>query len=162
MLVKISLASLKQTHGYEYAVRFVLGGAATVLAGLVGAAFGPAVGGLFLALPAIFCASATLIERHQRHEKHKAGLSGRRRGQQAAALEAAGTGLGSVGLMAFAAVFYLIVQQNVFAAFAGALAAWALVSVAMWWLRRRLRITRARGGRLNLPPRSSGRRSLLL
>ena len=142
MLIKISPASLRQSRGYEYAVRFTLGGAATVFTGLIGAKFGPAVSGLFLALPTVFCASATLIERHQRHEKHKAGLSGRRRGQEAAALEAAGAGLGSLGLIAFAAVFYLIVERNIVAAFAGAVAIWALVSVAVWWLRRRLRTTR--------------------
>jgi hypothetical protein len=32
-------------------------------AGLVADIFGPATGGLFLAFPAIFCASVTLIER---------------------------------------------------------------------------------------------------
>ena len=30
MLVKLSSSSLKQTHWYEYGVRFVLGGLATV------------------------------------------------------------------------------------------------------------------------------------
>lgn len=105
MLVKLSASALKQTRWYEYGVRFLLGGSATVLAGAVSSRFGVAVGGLFLALPAIFCASATLIESHERRAKEKAGLSGRRRGQQAAALDAAGAGLGSIGLAAFAAVF---------------------------------------------------------
>jgi hypothetical protein len=34
----------------------------------------PVVGGLFLAFPAIFPASATLIEKHVRERKEKAGL----------------------------------------------------------------------------------------
>ncbi len=56
----------------------------------------------FLAMPAIFCASATLIERHETRRKREAGLRGTRRGREAAALEAAGAGLGSIGMLAFA------------------------------------------------------------
>lgn len=139
MPVKLSPAALKQTHWYEYVVRFLLGGAATVLAGIVGKAFGVSAGGLFLALPAIFCASATLIERHERQRKEKAGLSGNRRGQKAAALDAAGAGLGSLGLVAFAIVFYATVGASILGAFVTAVAAWAAVSVSAWWLRRKLR-----------------------
>ncbi|QAU48454.1 hypothetical protein [Bradyrhizobium guangzhouense] len=141
MLVKMSSASLKQTRWYEYGIRFLLGGLATVFAGLVSARFGVAIGGLFLALPAIFCASATLIESHERRAKGKAGLGGRRRGQQAAALDAAGAGLGSIGLAAFAATFHALVTASVIGAFAAAILVWAAVSVAAWWLRRKLRIT---------------------
>jgi hypothetical protein len=144
MLVKLSSSALKQTHWYEYGIRFVLGGLATVLAGLVGARFGVSVGGLFLALPAIFCASATLIESHERHTKEKAGLSGRRRGQQAAAVDAAGAALGSIGLVVFAAVFYVTIPVSAIGAFVAALAAWAIVSVSAWWLRRKLRIVSRR------------------
>ena len=42
----------------------VLGGVMTVVAGLIAARFGPVIGGLFLAFPAIFPATATLIEKH--------------------------------------------------------------------------------------------------
>ncbi|MBB4371850.1 Kef-type K+ transport system membrane component KefB [Bradyrhizobium sp. cir1] len=139
MLVKLSPSALKQTRGYEYAIRFVLGGAATVLAGIMGASFGTSIGGLFLALPAIFCASATLIESHERRAKEKAGLDGRRRGQEAAALDAAGAALGSIGLAAFAAVFYVTVPVSSVAAFIGAVFAWAVVSVSAWWMRRKFR-----------------------
>lgn len=141
MLVRLSSSVLRQTRWYEYGVRFLLGGLATVFAGVVSARFGVAIGGLFLALPAIFCASATLIESHERRTKEKAGLSGRRRGQQAAALDAAGAGLGSLGLAAFAATFYALVAASVIGAFAAAILAWAAVSVSAWWLRRKLRIT---------------------
>lgn len=140
--VKLSLSSLKDTRWHEYVVRFVLGGAATVLTGVIADSFGTSVGGLFLALPAIFCASATLIEGHERRAKERAGLKGDGRGQQAAALDAAGAGLGSIGLMAFAAVFFLIARESVPLAFFAALAAWTLVSVAAWWIRRDLRILR--------------------
>jgi len=139
MLVKMSSSALKRTQWYEYGVRFVLGGLATVLAGALGALFGASVGGLVLALPAIFCASATLIESHERRSKEKAGLSGRRRGQQAAALDAAGAGLGSIGLVAFAFAFSLTAEASIIGAFGLAIVAWAVVSVLAWWLRRKLR-----------------------
>ncbi|MCK1390602.1 hypothetical protein [Bradyrhizobium sp. 1] len=139
MLVKLSSSALKQTRWYEYGVRFLLGGLATVFTGIVGARFGVSVGGLFLALPAIFCASATLIESHERRRKEKAGLSGRRRGQQAAALDAAGAGLGSIGLAAFAATFYALSSTHTVGALAAAILVWTAVSVSAWWLRRKLR-----------------------
>jgi Protein of unknown function (DUF3147) len=96
MIVRAKVSALKQGHWYEYLVRFGLGGLATVVAGLVAGTWGPAAGGLFLAFPAIFCASATLIEKHERERKEKKSLQGKERGQDAAALDAAGAGLGSV------------------------------------------------------------------
>jgi len=68
-------------------------------------------------------------------------ILGRRRGQQAAALDAAGAGLGSFGLAAFAATFYALVATSVMGAFTAAILIWAVVSVSAWWLRRKLRIT---------------------
>jgi len=141
MLIKLSTSALKQTRWYEYGIRFLLGGIATVLTGIVSSRFGVSVGGLFLALPAIFCASATLIESHERRAKKKAGLNGDRRGQQAAALDAAGAGLGSIGLAAFALVFYVVISMSTIGAFAAAILSWAAVSVSAWWLRRKLRVT---------------------
>jgi hypothetical protein len=66
MMVRVKLSAFKQSHWYEHVVRFALGGLATVVAGLVADIWGPESGGLFLAFPAIFCASATLIEKHER------------------------------------------------------------------------------------------------
>lgn len=143
MLVRLSASSLKEGRWYEHLVRFGLGGAATVFAGLIASAFGPSVGGLFLALPAIFCASATLIEQHEIRRKREAGLSGIRRGQQAAALDAAGAALGSLGLLAFAISFGAIVRESAVGAFVAASLAWLAVSVLAWLLRRKLRLTRA-------------------
>lgn len=157
MLIKLSSSGLKRTRWYEYGVRFVLGGLATVVAGIASARFGVSVGGLFLALPAIFCASATLIESHERRAKEKAGLSGRRRGQQAAALDAAGAGLGSIGLAAFAASFYVVVSTSAIGAFAAAILAWAAVSVSAWWLRRKLRITSHAAQTQRMGPSARGR-----
>jgi hypothetical protein len=66
MAVKLKLSALAEGHWYEYAVRFVLGGAVTMLAGWIATEWGPVIGGLFLAFPAIFPASATLVEKHER------------------------------------------------------------------------------------------------
>ncbi|MBK3663703.1 hypothetical protein JJE66_21070 [Bradyrhizobium diazoefficiens] len=136
MLVKLTSSALEKTRWYEYGVRFLLGGLATVFAGIIGQYFGAAVGGLFLALPAIFCASATLIESHERRAKANAGLAGARRGQQAAALDAAGAGLGSIGLAGFAVTFWATAGTNVVGAFAAAILAWMAVSVSAWWVRQ--------------------------
>jgi hypothetical protein len=118
--IRFSASSLKEGRWYEYLIRFALGGAATVFTGLISSRFGPSVGGLFLALPAIFCASATLIEKHEIRRKREAGIAGKRRGQEAAALDAAGAALGALGLLAFAIVFSLIVEGSLSAAFVGA------------------------------------------
>jgi hypothetical protein len=145
--IRISPSALREGRWYEYVVRFALGGAATVFTGLISSRYGAALGGLFLALPAIFCASATLIESHEIRRKREAGLDGSRRGQEAAALDAAGAGLGAFGMLAFGAVFWLLVERSVAEAFAGASLAWLTVSVACWWVRRKLRVVRtARGG----------------
>jgi hypothetical protein len=90
----------------------VLGGAMTLVAGLIAARFGPVIGGLFLAFPAIFPASATLIEKHVRERKEKAGLPGGWRGKEAAALDAVGAALGSFGLAAFGLLIWLMIMQS--------------------------------------------------
>ncbi|MBV8925453.1 MAG: DUF3147 family protein, partial [Bradyrhizobium sp.] len=137
----------KDGKWYEYLVRFVLGGAATAFTGMISSRFGASVGGLFLALPAIFCASATLIEGHEERRKREAGVHGRRRGQQAAALDAAGAALGSIGMLGFALTFAGLAERYPAAAFAAALVAWCLISVAAWRIWRHLPASpRARKG----------------
>jgi Protein of unknown function (DUF3147) len=83
--IRVSPSSLREGRWYEYVIRFALGGTATVFTGLVSSRYGASVGGLFLALPAMFWASATLIEKHEIRRKREAGLSGERRGRGAAA-----------------------------------------------------------------------------
>jgi hypothetical protein len=96
----------------------------------------------FLALPAIFCASATLIEKHEIRRKREAGFVGERRGQGAAALDAAGAALGALGMLGFAIVFSLMVESSILIAFIGASLAWLVVSVAAWCVRRKMRSVR--------------------
>ena len=140
--IRFSPSSLREGRWYEYLIRFALGGAATAFTGLISSRCGASVGGLFLALPAIFCASATLIEKHEIRRKREAGLSGERRGQEAAALDAAGAALGALGLLAFAVVFSLLVKSSVAGAFITASLGWLIVSVAAWSVRRKWRSVR--------------------
>ena len=137
MIIGIKPNALRETRWYEYAIRFVLGGATTVFAGLIAARFGPIIGGLFLAFPAIFPASATMIEKHVRERKEQAGLSGARRGKDAAALDASGTVLGSFGLAAFAAVIWALIETSPALALGLAMFVWFAVSMLAWRLRRR-------------------------
>ncbi|HLH31835.1 MAG TPA: DUF3147 family protein, partial [Terriglobia bacterium] len=98
MRVHADSSALKRTRWYEYAVRFLFGGAITAATGLIAKHYGPAFGGLFLAFPAIFPASATLVEKHEKDKKRKAGMSGTKRGRESAALDARGAAYGTIGL----------------------------------------------------------------
>ena len=142
MRVHVKFDGLEQSRWSEHAVRFALGGLAAVLAGAVASLAGPSTGGLFLAFPAIFCASATLIETHERRRKQQKGLAGTRRGQQAAALDSAGAAWGSVALAVFGVCVWCLAERSPVLSLVIASVAWLLVACAMWWLRRTLRVTR--------------------
>jgi Protein of unknown function (DUF3147) len=142
MIVRAKFSALKQGHWYEYLVRFALGGLATVLAGLVADIWGPASGGLFLAFPAIFCASATLIEKHERERKEGKGLQGKERGKDAAALDAAGAGLGGGALTIFGAVIWLFASDSASGSLALAAIAWFVAATLLWRVRRTMRVYR--------------------
>jgi hypothetical protein len=136
MIIRLKLAALAETRWYELLIRFALGGIVTVVAGIIAAVYGPVVGGLFLAFPSVFPATATLIERHTRERKEKAGLQGAKRGKEAAALDAAGAVLGSLGLAAFAFVVWTMVVEIGSWALAWATAVWMTISVLAWLIRR--------------------------
>ena len=142
MIVRAKISALREGNWREYVVRFALGGLATVLAGGVAQIFGPRVGGLFLAFPAIFCASATLIEKHERRRKTDKNLQGEKRGKNAAALDAAGAGLGSAALAVFALVISLFAKEFALLSLVLASAAWFAVAVLLWCVRRHLRVLR--------------------
>lgn len=136
-LIHLRLAALKECKPHEYVVRFVFGGLCTAAAGLIAKKFGPGVGGLFLAFPAIFPATASLIEAHEKRRKEDLRMHGTERGKHAAAVDAAGSALGAIGLAAFAAVVWLMLDRRSAAAvIASATVTWAAVSVGAWWLRR--------------------------
>jgi hypothetical protein len=135
--IEANFSSLKQTTLREHVVRFVLGGAVTVAAGLIARHWGPVIGGLFLAFPAIFPAGATLIEQHEVKRKREIGRDGRRRGREAAALDALGAALGAMGLVAFAVVLWRFLPgHSSWAALGLAAVAWASVSGLLWVLRK--------------------------
>jgi hypothetical protein len=141
MMLSVKLSALKESRPHEYAVRFLFGGACTVLAGVIAKRFGPGLGGLFLAFPAIFPAGASLIESHEKRRKREAGMNGTRRGREAASLDAAGAALGAIGLVAFAAVVWLMLpRHSAVGAIAGATGGWAVLSMALWTARRSVRL----------------------
>jgi len=137
MIPSLDFSSLKEAHWWQFAVRFFLGGAVTVCTGFIAQRFGPVVGGLFLAFPAIFPATATLIERHETEKKSKAGIDGRARGRKAAALDAAGAVLGGWGMLCFGCAAWLALPRYSMAlALVGAALLWQIVSASLWWGRR--------------------------
>jgi hypothetical protein len=139
MAVGLKLSALRDGHWHEYALRFALGGLATACAGAIAKYYGPLTGGLFLAFPAIFTASATIVEKHERQRKERQGLLGRERGKNAAALESCGAALGSWGMVAFAAVVFAFATRSIWFAFIAASIAWFAISVTLWSMRRPLR-----------------------
>ncbi len=112
------LAALGKTHWSEHLARFAFGGMVTVATGLIAHAYGPGVGGLFLAFPAILPASLTLLKKHD----------GRDEARQAAA----GSRLGSIGLIGFAATTALCAAKGALVSLIAATAVWAAVSFILW------------------------------
>jgi len=135
MKVSISISGLKQSRWYEFALRFVFGGMITVIAGVIAKEFGPGIGGLFLAFPAIFPASATLIEKHEREKKEKRGFNGTKRARTLVADDSAGAVLGSVGLATFAVCTWLLMpDHSVTLVLSVSAVAWGAVAVVAWWV----------------------------
>lgn len=138
MLVYFNISALTKTNWYQYAIRFALGGLVTALAGLIAKKYGPSFGGLFLAFPAIFPASATLIEKHERERKEQQGKSGIQRAKKAVAADASGAAIGSVGLICFGwYVWRMLPQHGVWSTLLCATTIWLAVSILIWYLRKR-------------------------
>lgn len=145
MLVKLGMGERKRVEWSQYAIRFAAGGAITVLAGLLAKHFGPAIGGLFLAFPAIFPATVTLVERTETRRKLDKGLRGERRARAAAVIETYGATLGSIALAAFAAlVCGLITRSRAALVLPAATLLWVVCAVAVWAFLRRWRHLRNR------------------
>jgi len=137
MRIQIDFSVLGQTEWRDYATRFVLGGLITAAAGIIAKQFGPSIGGLFLAFPAIFPASATLIEKHEKQKKENQGLDGTARGAQAASIDAAGSAMGSIGLLVFAVVVSkFVTSYQPWTVLIAATIAWLTVSVVSWQIRK--------------------------
>lgn len=134
MRIKFSPANLKKAKWYEMVIRFILGGFVTALISLVAKAHGPSLGGLFLAFPSIFPAATTLVERHERGSG-RPGHDCKRRGEKAAALDAAGSVIGSLGLLVFALIVWrLLPTWKVAITLSLATCGWFIFAVLIWWI----------------------------
>ncbi|MDQ6748262.1 MAG: DUF3147 family protein [Candidatus Dormibacteraeota bacterium] len=122
--VGLNPGAIKQSSVGDYAIRFAFGAAVSVTAGLVSLRFGPRVGGVFLAFPAILPAALSLIEK--------------RDGPGPADADAQGGVLGALGLVIFALVVLGGIRSlGVPLTLALALGAWALVSAGLYLILRR-------------------------
>lgn len=138
MMIRLDFSALKAVKPSEYATRFIFGGLVTVFAGLVAKYCGPVIGGLFLALPAIFPATVTLIEKHEKKKKQRAGYEGTSRGRSAASVEAAGTSLGAIGLISFGLILWrLLPTHSAWLILPVAACCWLAVAGLLWVLRKR-------------------------
>jgi len=145
MVVRFELSALKRTKWYEIFLRILFGGVATVATGMVAKSFGPILGGLFLAFPAIFPATASLVEKHEREKKQRAGINGTMRSRNAVALEARGAAMGSIGLAVFAIVVWKFLSgEPQWVVLAAAGLAWLVTSMLIWQLRRAIRSNRSK------------------
>jgi len=116
-----NLDGLMKAAWWEHGVRFLFGGAVTVATGAITSHYGPSVGGLFLAFPAILPASITLLKRHD--------------GRSEAAQATAGARLGATALIAFAAVVaYLASRASAALTLTVASATWLSAALVLWWL----------------------------
>jgi hypothetical protein len=140
MIIRIDLPAALRTKWYEYAVRFIFGGLITVGAGVIARNYGPTVGGLFLAFPAIFPASVTLVDKHEKDKKLRAGIDGTSRGRLASGLDARGAAIGSLGLITFAIVIWRgLGEAPAWGVLTVGVFLWSAVSISLWYLRRMVR-----------------------
>jgi hypothetical protein len=138
MMIRIRLAALKDIKPHEIGIRFLFGGACSVAAYAIAQHFGPLIGGLFLAFPAIFPASASLVEKHHRENVQAAGGDGVTEGRRAAGADAAGTSIGCIGLMGFALVVWReLPLQPAGLVLAESMLAWAVLAAGFWLFRRK-------------------------
>jgi hypothetical protein len=138
MKVRANISALSRVHWYEYLPRFLFGGAVTAFAGIVAKKYGPSMGGLFLAFPAIFPATATLVANHEEKKRRKRGQpasSGKKKGRKQAGLDAAGASMGAFGLLAFALLVWKLISLPLWSVLLIATVVWFLVSVLAWKLR---------------------------
>lgn len=93
--------------------------------------------GIMMAFLAIFPASATLVEKHEREKKREAGILKTKRGRQAAALDAYGASLGAVGLLGFGLIVWIANSRfDSILVLILATCTWIATSVLLWRLNK--------------------------
>ena len=123
--IAIQPRQLRDVKPSELLIRFAFGAAIALVAGLVGMRFGPRLGGLFLAFPAVLPASLMLLEKKDGRDK--------------ADVDALGAILGSVGMVAFAlVVFAALPRFGGVVAVAAAWVGWIGVSLSLFFAVRAL------------------------
>jgi len=120
MKPRFELHALAKPKVWEHLVRFAFGGIVSVAASLVAHKWGPRVGGLFLAFPAILPASLTLVKQHG--------------GRAQAVDDARGARLGALALLAFSGIVLGLQKQNPALVLGTATFAWLGVAFGLWWL----------------------------
>ena len=122
--VEISPHQVRETHGRDWLIRFGFGAGVSALAAVVSAAFGPRLGGVFLAFPAILLASLTLVAKEE--------------GERQSRNEARGATYGTLGLVVFAVlVAVLIGHAPVGVALVAATVARTVVALGAYYVTRR-------------------------
>jgi hypothetical protein len=121
MTPRLSVRGLRKITLRDFAVRFVVGGCITVLAGLITRRCEAALGGMFLAFPAILPASLTLVKRHD--------------GRRQATDDARGGRVGAIALVGFAAMVATTATiWSAPATLAAATITWLAIAYAVWAL----------------------------
>ncbi len=138
MQIQLDISLLRETRWYQIALRFLVGGLVTAATGIIARKYGPSIGGLFLAFPAILPASATLIEKHEKEKKERLGLHGVLRARKAVGVDAAGAAIGSIGLFVFALLTAkLLPNSRPSLVIVASTLCWMLVSGIVWFIRKR-------------------------
>ena len=124
MTPSLDLKAIRRTRVSEALIRFAFGGTLTAATGFIAHEFGPVVGGLFLAFPAVLPASLTLVARHS--------------GRAKAVEEAGGAILGAVALAAFAVtVWFLAAGASAWITIVAASSVWMVTATALWTIETR-------------------------
>jgi uncharacterized membrane protein (GlpM family) len=106
---------LQKPPARDWVIRFAFGAGVSALAAIVTKVWGPTVGGLFRAFPAILLASLTLVAKEE--------------GAHRAREDARGAALGALGLIGFGIVVWATTPQwPVWVTLLAATIAWAAVS----------------------------------
>jgi uncharacterized membrane protein (GlpM family) len=119
----VDLSAVGSIAPKDIAVRFAFGAGISIVAGLVGLAWGAGAGGLLLAFPAILPASLTLIEKKE--------------GMEHARDDDSGATLGALALVGFAVCgWQLMTGAGAPAALVAATGCWVLGAILLYVVSR--------------------------